>query len=88
MPNEYDPIIDQWYLHRDKGEPFRVVDVDAGAGVIEIQDFEGNVEQLDLEEWRELNLDLGAEPEDWTGPFDDIEPEDIDSDNSGTMNRD
>lgn len=85
MPNEFDPIVDQWYLHRDKGEMFRVIEADSETDLIEIQDFQGNVEELDMDEWRQMDLELAAEPEDWTGPFDDIGPEDLgDNESDGT----
>jgi hypothetical protein len=77
MPNEFDPIVEQWYAHRDKGELFRVVAVDSAAGLVEIQGFEGDVEELDLEAWRDLDIELADQPEDWTGPYDDIEPDDL-----------
>ena len=28
MPNELDPLQDQWYTYTDKGQPFYVVDID------------------------------------------------------------
>ena len=39
MPNEFDPIVGQWYQRRDKGEMFRVVAADSGTGCTEIQYF-------------------------------------------------
>ncbi len=77
MPNEFDPNIDQWYQHRDKGELLRVVAVDKAAGVVEIQDFDGDIEELDFDAWRDMDLELAEQPEDWTGPYDDIETDDL-----------
>ncbi len=77
MPNELDPIIGQWYVHRDKGEMFRVVAVDAASGCIEIQSFDGDVEEVEAGAWRDMDIETAAAPEDWTGPFDDIEPDDL-----------
>jgi hypothetical protein len=77
MPNELDPIVGQWYLHRDKGEMFRVVAADAAAGFVEIQYFDADVEELEMDAWREMDIETAAEPEDWTGPFDEIEPDEL-----------
>lgn len=77
MPNELDPVIGQWYLHRDKGEMFRVVAVDAASATVEIQSFSGDVEELEMDAWREMDIETAEEPEDWTGPFDEVEPEDL-----------
>lgn len=77
MPNELDPIVEQWYLRRDKGELFRVVAVDAATRCIEIQSFGGDVEELEADAWREMDIELAEAPEDWTGPFDDIETDDL-----------
>jgi hypothetical protein len=77
MPNELDPIVGQWYLHHDKGEAFRVVAVDTASHVIEIQSFDGDVEELDAGAWREMDIETAEAPEDWTGPLDDIEPDDL-----------
>lgn len=77
MPNELDPIVGQWYLHRDKGEMFRVVAVDTATDSIDIQSFDGDVEELDTGAWREMDIETAEAPEDWTGPLDDIEPDDL-----------
>jgi hypothetical protein len=77
MSNELVPIVDQWYRHLDKGEMLRVVAVDPAARLIEIQDFDGDIEELDFDAWRDMDIDLAEAPEDWTGPYDDIETDDL-----------
>lgn len=77
MPNQLDPIVGQWYSHRDKGEMFHVVAVDPAKNYIEIQYFDGDVEELEPAAWRAMDIELAEAPEDWTGPFDDIEPDDL-----------
>jgi hypothetical protein len=76
MPNQLQPIIDQWYTHRDKGDAFRVVAVDAHSRTIETQNFDGDVEELDAEGWRAMDIERVEPPEDWTGPYDKIESDD------------
>ncbi len=69
--------VGQWYLHRDKGEIFQVTGRDEEARTIEIQTFGGDLDEIDEEIWGGLPLDLAEPPEDWTGPVDDIERDDL-----------
>jgi hypothetical protein len=77
MDKQLDPIIGNWYRHLDKGQTFRIVDIDDDRGVIEAQHFDGDLEEIELGQWPELELALAAAPEDWTGPIDDIEQDDL-----------
>ena len=47
-------------------------------GTIEIQYFDGAVEELDLEDWVQEEIALTEAPEDWTGSVD-VEPEDYEN---------
>lgn len=76
MPNELEPVIGQWYWHHDKGQSFMVVAIEEE--MIEIQHYDGDVEALDLDAWKEMDIDIGEPPEDWTGPVDDLETDDLD----------
>jgi len=65
--------IGSWY-RLNGGDTFEVVAVDEDDGTIEIQYFDGTVEELDVEDW-ESQWDDGAleaaePPEDWTGSVD------------------
>ena len=77
MVNEVDPINDSWYQHLDKGQRFRVVEVDEGSMLVEIQYFDGNLEEIDLSDWRQMDIELIAEPENWAGALDIAEPDDF-----------
>jgi hypothetical protein len=77
MGNRLPPIVGNWYSHRDKGALFQVVALDEDAGTVEIQEFDGGLDELDLEEWRALSVDSAAQPEDWGGPVDDVEPDEF-----------
>lgn len=76
MTTEADPQVGQWYEHLDKGQTFEVVALDEGAASVQIQYFDGDLDQLGVEEWHELNLASAAEPEDWTGPVE-VEHDDL-----------
>lgn len=88
MTNELDPIVHQWYMHHDKGEMFRIVATDAASGNLEIQYFDGDVEEIEPDTWRELDIEAAAPPEDWTGPYDDVELDEVDAADSGMRAQD
>ena len=71
------PVIGSWYRRRG-GETFEIVAIDADDRTIEIQYFDGAVEELDLEDWVEEEIELTEAPEDWTGSVD-VEPEDYEN---------
>lgn len=80
MSNDADPIVGNWYEHLDKGQLFRVVAVDELNETVEIQYFDGDLEELDLDNWMELDIEPAEEPEDWSGPVDALESEPLDND--------
>ncbi len=70
---DLDPIIDNWYHNLESRARFEVVAVDERTQTVEIQHFDGEVEELDMETWNSLVLEFSEPPEDWSGPFDDLE---------------
>lgn len=77
MNNEADPIVGNWYQHLDKGQAFQVVAVDEDAGTVELQHFDGDLEELDLDTWYRLPVEPIEEPENWSGPLDVGEVDDL-----------
>ncbi|HXH04040.1 MAG TPA: DUF6763 family protein [Candidatus Competibacteraceae bacterium] len=75
--SDLDPIVGNWYRNLESADEFEVVALDEDAGTVEIQYFGGEVEELDLDEWYELPLEPMDAPEDWSGPFDDLEADDL-----------
>ena len=67
------PGIGDWY-RLNGGQSFEVVAVDDDDGTIEIQYFDGTVEEMDVEDWEAQWDDGGLEaaeaPEDWSGSVD------------------
>jgi hypothetical protein len=78
MSHELEPKIGRWYRNVDDEELFKVVDIDEDDGVVEIKTVEGDVEELDLAEWVELDLETAEAPEDYVDPDDEDEEEDDD----------
>jgi hypothetical protein len=78
MINELDPVVGNWYRHLDKGQYFTVVAVSDEEETVEIQHFDGDVEELDFAAWQAQDIELAEAPEDSTGPMDDVEVDDLD----------
>ena len=77
MATQNEPVVSQWYRHLDKGQQFQVTAFDETEGSVEVQHFDGDVEEIDLDDWREWDIEPIEPPEDWTGPVDDIERDDL-----------
>jgi hypothetical protein len=73
VAREYEPVVGQWYEDVDENESFRVLSVDEDAELIEIEYLDGEVEEIDLETWHELDLDKTAEPEGWAASHEEEE---------------
>lgn len=67
------PEIGGWYRHLDKGLVFQVVALDEHDGIIEIQDIDGDLDEMDLAQWRGTPLAAAAPPEDTRGSLDEDE---------------
>ena len=77
MKNHPKPEIGSWYRDNTDSQLFEIVALDEDDQTIEIQYFDGAVEELDFSMWEELELTTAAPPEDWSGPFDDLEADDL-----------
>ena len=77
MPNKFYPEINNWYRDLVEDHLFKVVAYESDDDSIEIQFFDGDIEEIDLETWHSMMLVAAQEPEDWTGPFDDLVADDM-----------
>ena len=77
MSNKHSPSEDKWYRDLVEDHVFKVVAVDIDEDTIEIQYFEGEIEELDFETWKSLMLVPIPAPEDWSGPFDGVRSDDM-----------
>jgi hypothetical protein len=69
------PVIGQWFCRPD-GTLFEVVAIDEEALTVEIQQFDGTIDEVDIERWPELLLTEVAGPDDFSGSLD-MDPEDL-----------
>ncbi len=67
MGRDYDPVPGQWYENAEEEETFQVLSVDEDSELIEIQYLDGDIEEIDLETWAEMDLEKVDEPEGWSG---------------------
>ena len=63
------PEVGQWYRRAD-GSLFEVVALDVEDATIEIQDFDGTIEEYDYYAWVEQKATTAKPPEDWSGSVD------------------
>lgn len=75
MSRDFEPQAGQWYEDLDREEAFRVMSLDPDEGLVRIQWLDGEIEDLDLDEWNELDLELAEEPEGWVDDEDSDEEE-------------
>lgn len=80
------PAIGDWFQAPD-GVVFEVIAVDDEDGTIDIQHFDGTVEELDFDAWEESEFSPADPPEDWSGSLD-IEREDYGVDLDRAAKRD
>jgi hypothetical protein len=75
---DYEPVKGQWYENVEEEETFRVLTVDEDAELVEIEYLDGDIEELDIDAWHEMDLERIAEPEGWVAP--EAEPKKADDD--------
>jgi hypothetical protein len=78
VARDFDPVAGQWYRDLEDQEVFQVLSVDPDAEILEIQYEDGDVEEIDLDTWHELDLEKTVEPEGWSGSDDEDDLDDED----------
>ena len=69
MNNEFTPRVGDWYQNIS-GENFEIVALDDDEATLEIQYFDGAVEEVDFDSWHEMEIAPIEPPEDWSGSMD------------------
>ncbi|HWL61988.1 MAG TPA: DUF6763 family protein [Steroidobacteraceae bacterium] len=78
MGRDYEPVKGQWYENVEEDETFRVLSVDEDAELVEIEYLDGDIEEMDLDAWHEMDLERIEEPEGWAGGDDEDDDDDDD----------
>lgn len=76
MSRDYEPVPGQWYENVEEEESFRVLSVDEDSELLEIEYLDGDIEEIDLETWHEMDLERIEEPEGWSESDDEDDSED------------
>jgi hypothetical protein len=69
------PEIGRWYRSRNK-PLFEVVAINDRDGSVELQHFDGTIEEVDPDDWVSMRAESTGAPEDWSGSVD-ISVEDL-----------
>jgi len=83
VSRDYDPEAGRWYEDLESEDIFKVLSVDPDEELVRIQWLDREIEDIDLDVWNELDLELAEAPEGWVdddeGASDgDDEDEDLD----------
>lgn len=76
MSRDYEPVVGQWYENLEEEESFRVLTVDEDSELVEIEYLDGDIEELDIESWHEMDLERIQQPEGWSESDDEDEADD------------
>jgi hypothetical protein len=77
VSRDYDPVPGQWYEDLDAEEIFKVLSLDPDEELVRIQWLDREIEEIDLDLWNEMDLELVDAPEGW-----------VDDDESGSDDED
>ena len=75
VSRDYEPIAGQWYENLEEEETFRVLSLDPDSELVEIEYLDGDIEEIDLEAWHEMDLEPTKEPEGWAKSDEDDDEE-------------
>jgi hypothetical protein len=76
VSRDYEPVAGQWYQNIEEEEQFRVLTVDEDSELVEIEYLDGDIEEMDIETWHEMDLERIQQPEGWSESEDEDEAED------------
>jgi len=80
VSRDYEPVPGQWYENLEDEESFRVLTVDEDSELVEIEYLDGEIEEIDLETWHEMDLEQTEEPEGWAKSDEEDEDEEEEED--------
>jgi len=63
------PVVGDWYQTQE-GDRLEVVAYDPEEGSVEVQFYDGTIEEYERETWDDLELSSAEPPEDWAGSLD------------------
>jgi hypothetical protein len=88
VSRDYEPVPGQWYENLEDEESFRVLTVDEDSELVEIEYLDGEIEEIDLETWHEMDLERTDEPEGWSESDEEDEDEEEEEDDDDDWDED
>jgi len=76
VSRDYEPVAGQWYENVEEEDSFRVLSVDEDSELVEIEYLDGDIEEIDIEAWHEMDLEKISEPEGWSESDEEDEDDD------------
>jgi len=80
VSRDYEPQAGQWYEDLETEETFQVLSVDPDEEIIRIQWPDREIQEIDLDQWNEMDLDLAVPPEGWVDDTEDEDEDDVEDD--------
>lgn len=77
MSRDYEPVPGKWYEDLDAEDTFQVLSVDPDEEIVRIQWPDREIQEIDLDSWHEMDLELAEPPDGWV---DDVVPDEDDED--------
>jgi hypothetical protein len=77
VSRDYEPVPGKWYEDLDSEETFQVLSVDPDEEIVTIQWPDREIQEIDLDVWNEMDLELAQPPDGWV---DDVPEEDDEDD--------
>lgn len=65
------PVVGSWYRRTDRPQPFQVVATDTDAQTVDVEYFDGTVDEWPLSHWHGLAIEPSGAPPDASGALDD-----------------
>ncbi len=88
MSRDYEPVPGQWYENLEDEQSFRVLTVDEDSELVEIEYLDGEIEEIDLETWHEMDLEQTDEPEGWAESDEDEDEDEEEEDDEDDWDED
>ena len=80
------PRIGNWFRRSDHPQAFHVIALDESSATVDVEYFDGTLDEWPLRHWQELSITPCDAPQDWSGPFDSpaVDEAPDDEDDSGS----
>jgi hypothetical protein len=75
VSRDYEPVPGKWYEDLDAEETFQVLSVDPDEELVTIQWPDREIQEIDLDAWNEMDLELADPPDGWVDDVDSEEEE-------------